>query len=69
MHSAEAAAGRSSKSSSKTINELTELEMLVGAPSRERVEMKQVINYYYGCGGFCDCGGSGGFCWCCGGGR
>jgi len=40
VHGAEAAVGRSSKTSSKTMNQLTELEMPGEALLREKVEMK-----------------------------
>jgi hypothetical protein len=43
VHAAEAAAGRTSKTSSRTMNEPTEPETPGGAPPRERVKMKKVI--------------------------
>jgi hypothetical protein len=43
VHAAEAAAGRTSKTSSRTMNEPTEPETPGGAPPRERVKTKKVI--------------------------
>ena len=43
VHAAEAAAGRTSKTSSRTTKEPTEPETPGGAPPRERVNMKKVI--------------------------